>query len=353
MVIQADNPLLQYCGRIDFSNPAAPVMVYPCSFVRFWFFGNHLTVTVENNGGGWKHYLGCIVDDVQEKYSLPKYGKQTYDISVNQEKKIHEVVIFKRQDGCHLLTFHQAEIKGGVLLTPPPLPERKIEVYGDSVSAGEVSEAVAYTGREDPPHEGEYSNSWYSYAWMTARKLNAQIHDIAQGGIALMDGSGWFMDPEYVGLETIYDKVRYVQRFGGRTSWDFSKYRPQVVIIAIGQNDSHPEDYMALEPYGEKASIWKEHYKKFVETIRGKYPKAQIILATTILEHSKEWDAAIGEITRELNDKSVHHFLYKKNGCGTKGHVRIPEAEEMAEELSTYIQSMGEEIWEREKKGEK
>ena len=31
-----------------------------------------------------------------------------------------------------------------------PLPERKIEVYGDSVSAGEVSEAVDYTGEEDP-----------------------------------------------------------------------------------------------------------------------------------------------------------------------------------------------------------
>ena len=67
------------------------------------------------------------------------------------------------------------------------MPERKIEVYGDSVYAGEVSEAVEYTGKEDPEYNGEYSNSWYSYAWMTARKLNAQIHDIAQGGIALKD----------------------------------------------------------------------------------------------------------------------------------------------------------------------
>ena len=51
-------------------------------------------------------------------------------------------------------------------------------MYGDSVSAGEVSEAVEYTGKPDPEHNGQYSNSWYSYAWMTARRLDAEIHDI-------------------------------------------------------------------------------------------------------------------------------------------------------------------------------
>lgn len=71
--------------------------------------------------------------------------------------------------------------RGSVLLPPPEKPNRRIEVYGDSVSAGEVSEAVDYVGKEDPEHNGEYFNSWYSYSWMTARKLGAQIHDIAQG----------------------------------------------------------------------------------------------------------------------------------------------------------------------------
>ena len=71
--------------------------------------------------------------------------------------------------------------RGSVLLPPPEKPNRRIEVYGNSVSAGEVSEAVDYVGKEDPEHNGEYSNSWYSYRWMIARKLGAQIHDIAQG----------------------------------------------------------------------------------------------------------------------------------------------------------------------------
>ena len=37
---------------------------------------------------------------------------------------------------------------------------------------------------------------------MTARMLNAQIHDIAQGGIALLDGQGWFHEPDQIGMES-------------------------------------------------------------------------------------------------------------------------------------------------------
>ena len=69
----------------------------------------------------------------------------------------------------HILGFEiEDEAK---LLELPDAPKRKIEVYGDSVSAGEVTEAVDYTGKSDPEHQGGYSNSWYSYAWMTARML--------------------------------------------------------------------------------------------------------------------------------------------------------------------------------------
>lgn len=35
-----------------------------------------------------------------------------------------------------------------------------------------------------------------------------------------------------------------------------------------------------------------------------------------------------------------------KNGSGTPGHIRIPEAEQMSDELAAYISSLGDEIWE-------
>ena len=292
-------------------------------------------------------YLCCILDGKQTAILLPEDGEAVLEIPVGQtDKKEHEALIFKRQDSCHEVAFLGFEIEDGAsLLEPPDKPERKIEVYGDSVSAGEVSEAVDYTGREDPQHNGEYSNSWYSYAWMAARKLDAQIHDIAQGGIALLDETGWFHEPDYIGMETAWDKVRYNPQLGEPSQWDFEGYTPQVVIVALGQNDSNPKDYMKEEFSGAKAQKWRRHYKMFLGKLRAKYPDAYIVCCTTLLCHDKAWDASIGQSVREMDDGRVTQYIFKRNGAGTPGHLRIPEAEEMAQELADYIRTLNIEGW--------
>ena len=195
-------------------------------------------------------------------------------------------------------------------------------------------------------YDGEYSNSYYSYAWMTARNLNAEIHDIAQGGAALLDGTGWFDGPDFMGMESIYDKIQYYPKPEKPSKWDFQQYRPHVVIVAIGQNDANPDNYMAENYEGEKAKHWRNSYRDFVAKLRTIYPKATIILATTILGHDANWDKAIDEVCHELADERIHHFLYSNNGTGTPGHIRIPEAEQMSKELTAFIESLGEGIWE-------
>ena len=47
-----------------------------------------------------------------------------------------------------------------------------------------------------------------------------------------------------------------------------------------------------------------------------------------------------------LTDDHITHSLLRRNGCGTKGHLRIPEESEMAVELSTYIESRNVDGWE-------
>lgn len=352
MFISPDSEKLAYSGRIDDTKPEAPVFVYPCSYVKMRFTGGELSVFMENNRVYWDNYMGYILDGEQNVIRLEESGRKSYEIRIPDQKDgqedaaVHEIMLFKRMDACHHVTFYGFEIEdGGQVLDVQDVQKRRMEFYGDSVSAGEVSEAVEYAGLEDPVHNGEYSNSWYSYAWMTARKLNAGLHDIAQGGIALMDRTGWFCEPDYVGMESVYDKIQYQPQLGESRQWDFSRYTPHVVVIAIGQNDSNPRDYMADEPDGEQALTWKRHYEQFVRTIRDRYPQAVIILTTTILQHNANWDDAIGEVCQKIGDPKLYHFLYSKNGCGTPGHIRIPEAEQMSEELSGFINSLGGDIW--------
>ena len=349
-VILPSDEVFTYSGRIDFENIDAPTFVFACSNFRFVTDAKAGKIKVENIRSYAENALGVLVDgNDRGKLVLPDEGVKKIDISAFLDGMEHEITIFKRQDSCHYFVFHGLLVdEDAMVKKAAPAPKRRMEVYGDSVSCGEVSEATAYVGMADPEHNGEYSNSFYSYSWLCARKLNAELHDTSQGGIALLDKTGYFAGPDCVGMESCYDKIKYNPQLGSLSEWDFSKYIPHVVVVAIGQNDANPENYMAENYDGEKACHWRAEYKKFILKLREKYPKAQIILLTTILNHDAGWDKAIEEVTNTLReqDANIHHFLFENNGCGTHGHIRIPEAVKMADELSAFIDSLGKGIWE-------
>lgn len=348
MLIALDSGELVYSGRIDFHDPKHPEWIFPATALHFRFYGKGASLWVTNRNDYWKNTLGAIVDGAQLRFDLNNDGETELRLVDEASDSGHDVLVFKRMDGCHEVVLERLALSEGSRLLPAPgRPRRRIEVYGDSVSAGELSEAVHRTGMTDPPHNGEFSNSWYSYAWLTARRLGAELHDIAQGGIALLDGTGWFHEPNAVGMESVWDAVHYSPAFGGRTSWDFLRWTPQAVIVALGQNDSHPSDYMAQSPDGEQGKRWKDAYKAFLMKLRETYPKARIICCTTLLEHDAAWDDAIGKACREMNDANISQYCFRRNGRGTPGHLRIPEAEEMAAELADYIESLHIEGWDQ------
>lgn len=338
-VIPWQDPRLVYCGRMDEDREDGILWVYPCSYVKVRFTGGTLRALVTNIRSYWNSSLGWLTDGEEHRGDLAPEGVTCLTLAEGLPEGGHEICLFKRMDSCHMVLFHGFLLEGGELLEPLPQSGRRMEVYGDSVSAGEVSEAVDYCGQPDPEHNGEFSNSYYSYAWLTARRLGAQLHDIAQGGVALLNRTGYFNDPHALGMTWLYDKIQYQPALCRPKLWDFSRYVPQVVVVAIGQNDHHPEDYMAQDYEGEKARYWRERYGEFLRQLLAIYPKAHIVCKTTILEHDPSWDRAIEETVRELGQERVHYFAYSNNSVGTKGHIRRPEAEQMARELGDFIEA--------------
>lgn len=338
--VEPDDDKLAYMGRIDKENEKEPIFVFPCTQVVIRFKGHKLYAEMFNQHNCMSNFMGVIVDGKEIKVEMPK--NEEVLVKLLDEKSIneHEVILFKRQDACHMITFKGFYLdRESEVLDKKIFPSRKIEVYGDSVSAGEVSEALEYAGLADPKHDGEMSDSWHSYSRLTAEKLNASLHDIAQGGIALLDKTGWFNGPDYKGIFTMYDRIEYNPFFKVSKEWNFTEYTPDIVIVAIGQNDANPDNYMAAE-YNEARGIrWRAEYKRFIGLLREKYPKTAIILMTTILNHDEAWDNAIDDVYKELSekDKDIYHFYFKKNGKGTHGHIRANEADEMANELTAFI----------------
>ncbi len=341
--VGASDSAFSYMGRIDFSEQDSPLFIYAGSMVSAKFTGTSLGIMLIPRLIYMQSQVGVILDGVQYCFNIEHADVPEHiyiPVAQGLESGEHTLTVFKRTAGSHCY-FNFC----GVMLDEDAqlLPDRKkydmaLEVYGDSVSAGEVVEAVNYTGHSDPEHHSQYDNSWFSYPLSLARKLNARVHNIAQGGIALFDGTGYFNGPQYIGMESVYDKLSYAPPFEP-SAWDFSRYTPDIVIIAIGQNDANPDpDCLSAPDYRKR---WKEGYKKILLDLKAKYgEKTRFILITTVLMHDPVWDEALDEICAELSDKNVLRFRFTRNGAATPGHPRIPEQEEMACELAEFIRKI-------------
>lgn len=340
MVFNADNKALSYMGRIDFSDSRA-LFIYAGSNVRFRFSGTSLKITAENVPMGEYSAIGAVIDGLQQKIELVQDSEaHEYVLADNLPEGEHECVIFKRMGAAHY--FRLCSVEADNLIPNGYSYDLKLEIYGDSVSAGEVTEALNYVGHSDPEnHKGVYDNSWFSYTYSLARKLNAEFYNNSQGGLALFDKTGYFCGPELEtmkGLEFTYNKMSYIPYAPmGVSEWDFSRYTPDLVIFAIGQNDANPDPKAIFNE--EYAAKWKKKYKEILLELKEKYGNPKFILITTVLMHDKRWDDVLEEIKNELSSENVYHYMFRRNGAATPGHPRATEQEEMALELEAFIRN--------------
>lgn len=349
-LISPDSEALTYMGRTELYE-GFPRFVFAGTSVTIRFKGTSISCVIRNHKFFNTQEIGTVIGG--------KVGKVTFthkdediklDLFYGLADDVHEVTLFKRQDAAHYFEFKGFILNDGAELLPAkPLPDRRLEFYGDSVSAGAVVEAVDCTASCDPEgHDGVFDNAWYSFPMITARNLGAAVHDIAQGGISIFDRTGWYHAPDFIGMETAYDKVCYFpEAEGGFSEWDFSRYTPHIVVFAVGQNDAHNADEGDPDindpVFREK---WKAGYKKIILDLRSKYPKALFLLTLTVLCHDMGWEDAIDEIAEELADPRIERFRFTRSGRATPGHPRITEQYEMAEELTRYISGLGGEVWE-------
>ena len=184
MRVALNNKELVYTGRIDWENPEKPEFIFPASSLHFHFHGKKAVLALENKIACWDSYLGAIVDGTQKKWKLNPEGETEIVLLEEEEEKEHEVLIFKRQDSCHVMALCFLELSSGSHLLPSAArPERRIEVYGDSVSAGEVSEAVEYVGKETAGWLRQHIPEWNlcGIRCITTHSLERLPHGIFPG----------------------------------------------------------------------------------------------------------------------------------------------------------------------------
>ncbi len=325
---------LSYCGRIDVNKPEAAEIYWPGSSVTIQFQGTEIKAALRTKKGN--AFFFVIVDgDESKAFKInPDTVRRTYTIASGLAVGKHSVQLFKLTDNTTINWFYGFELNDKAkVLKPAAPPKRKIEFYGNSITAGHGVDVPIGEKDSGAP---SFFNNYYSYAARTARHYNAQYSCIARSGIGLM--ISWF--PKI--MPEIYDRVNPNDQ---TSKWDFSKYEPDIVVINLGQNDqwlvtqTEHEQFKArfgTVPPDEKFII--QSYINFIKSIRSKYPLASIICALGSMGATQPgslWPGYVRQAVKESSDQKVfsHFFSYKN----TPGHPKANEQKVMADELIDFI----------------
>ncbi len=329
-IVSYNDTHIRYMGRVGYKDNAAQ-LYWSGTSVKVNFKGTEVKVLLKDERGD--SYYNVIIDG-KIVVLHPDTAKRLYTLASHLTAGIHSVELFKRTEWADGTTaFYNFQFNTGAeVLAPPPIKKRKIEFYGNSITSGYAIED--FTGQDS--YLSRYKNNYLSYAAITARHFDAEYSCISKSGIGIV--IGYYPAP----MSEIYNRV---DANDPKSLWDFAKYTPDVVVVNLFQNDAslmrQPGSEIFRAKFGNTpptAEFIIEAYRKFIQSIRAKYPKAQIICALGSMDAVKDnlpWKSYIEKAVEKLNDKLITaHFFPFKN---SPGHPTIKEQQDMANDLIKYI----------------
>ena len=321
---------LRYTGRLDPKKDSVE-MYWSGSSVKLNFQGTEVRAVIKDQRAD--NFYNVIIDrDSIYRLKLDSVKKE-YVLAKDLPEGKHSIELYKITEYDRGKTvFYGFELNQGAKVLPPPaMKKRKIEVYGNSITAGY---GVEDTTGDSPA--SIYQNNYLSYAALTARHYDADYSFIAKSGIGIT--ISWF---PYT-MPEVYDRLNPDDP---KSKWDFSRFKPDIVVINLFQNDSwltnNPAHAEFKRLFGTKRPTPEfliNAYADFVKTIRSKHPKANIICVLGNMDITREgspWPGYVEAAVKRLNDKKIYtrFFLYKN----TPGHPKIKEQEAMAADLIKFI----------------
>lgn len=322
----ADNPNIQYTGRIDFSNPKLPRFWSPGVYIQAKFKGGRCSLILhdEVQYNTTHNYIEISIDQ-QQPYRIQLKGKtDTLTVPSGLSGEAHIITVCKDSETGYVT------LEGIICEQLLPLPEKpahSIEYIGDSITVGTGSDLSVI-----PCDKGQWydqQNAYLSYGPLSARQLNARWQLTAVSGIGMIHSccENKTLMPE------VFDKVNLREN---SLPWNFKRYQPDVVTICLGQND------------GVQDSVkFTSSYIGFIKTLRAQYPAAAIVCLTSPMADAKltrvlkNYLRGIVQQVNALGDQKVSHYFFSKqfsHGCG--GHPDLADHRLMAVEVANYIKKL-------------
>ena len=329
--VPADDQRFTYMGRVSFEQvEGAVAWTYPGVQIHAVFSGTSVSMKTNPESG---FYIIDIDNRPPFKIESGK-GQEVLKLASNLENKEHRLTITYAIEGhAKKPVFYGLYLDDNCsLVSKPELPERKIEFIGNSITCGYGIEG---NGKEKSFYY-RLQNFCLTYAYLTAQALHAQYHVVARSGIGFYRNYMGKIPDEIMPL--IYPHTMYVKK---GELWDFSRYCPDVVCLALGTNDTTGK-------YSLSGLI--DGYKRFLKMVREQYPDSKIVLmsgpmlSTKRREDLRSAQETVIDSFRENGDSLIYRFEFQESdkslGMGSQGHPNVAHHAAMAEELIPYLREL-------------
>ena len=223
-------------------------------------------------------------------------------------------------------------------LTVPALP--LIEFIGNSITCGaaaDPSEVPCGTGVYHDQHD-----AYDAYGPRVARALGVNFIMSCVSGIGIY--RNWNSDGPT--MPQVYERTE--MEVNGLQAWDFKKYSPDIVSIALGTNDfSNGDGKRPRLPFD--SAVFVSHYISFVELVKSKYPAAQITLLSSPMVNGNNRQTLQNCLTAVKQNIDASHsadkpvalyFFNPMQAHGCSGHPNVEEHSILATELIPFFKKL-------------
>jgi len=317
-------------GRVDHDDPAGPRFAWPGCAVHLRFSGRTIAVRLRASGDHFR-----VVLDGAPRPPLLAEGGPHHLLAEGLAEGAHELVLTKRTEAlvgeAQLLGVELAP--GGELLPPPPPAPRRLELIGDSITAGFGVLAAS----ADEPFTPATEAFDLSFGALLAEALGAEPIALAWSGRGVCRN--------YAGEPGEPMPVLYERTLPARAAsrWDFTRWVPHAVLVNLGTND--------LSPGGPPPeALFVDAYAGLLRRVRAAYPAAPILCLLGPLLEGDALQTARGFLARALERARragepplLLHELPPQapaDGLGASGHPSARTQRLMATRLAPLLRGL-------------
>lgn len=269
----------------------------------------------------WLNYVAVYIDD-REPVSICVSGPGWYKVAEDLEPGVrHTVRIVKRSmSNAGAVYIQQIRLSDNsrAWINEDVRPH-KIQVLGDSITCGygtlwdgtETEEVTVYQAGDQ------------SYAVKLAELLDAELEVVAISGI----GVGNLMNTPY----PLMPHYKQEDMYNG-VDCDFTRYVPEVVVIALGTNDHGQEN---------PQDVFINNARQMIRFVREQYPDCVVVWTYGAMgsPYGKALEQMVAQLEAEgLSD--VYYLPFVPSGSepvGQHGHPGQAAHDRMAQELAALI----------------